>query len=113
MTGAMPAQRVLARPRSGQDGTTGHAWGGDAEFGAGAVDELADGRLAPPGARAALSSASYCLALGGLDAGVDVEGPVAEFEASVKIRLGLGQSMPSTMRKSRSTPSERATSASR
>ncbi|GAA2756862.1 SDR family oxidoreductase [Actinopolymorpha rutila] len=32
--------------------------------------------------------------------------------ASVKIRLDLGQSMPSTMRKSRSTPSERATSAS-
>ncbi|WP_051795699.1 hypothetical protein [Streptomyces sp. NRRL S-87] len=33
-------------------------------------------------------------------------------EGSVKIRLDLGQSMPSTMRKSRSTPSERATSAS-
>lgn len=33
-------------------------------------------------------------------------------EPSVKIRLDLGQSMPSTMRKSRSTPSERATSAS-
>ncbi|MER5906329.1 hypothetical protein ABT150_40680 [Streptomyces mirabilis] len=32
--------------------------------------------------------------------------------SSVKIRLDLGQSMPSTMRKSRSTPSERATSAS-
>lgn len=31
---------------------------------------------------------------------------------SVEIRLGLGQSMPSTMRKSRSTPSERAASAS-
>jgi hypothetical protein len=29
-----------------------------------------------------------------------------------KIRPDLGQSMPSTMRKSRSTPSERATSAS-
>jgi hypothetical protein len=31
---------------------------------------------------------------------------------SVEIRLDLGQSMPSTMRKSRSTPSERATIAS-
>ncbi|GAA5028915.1 hypothetical protein GCM10023335_67270 [Streptomyces siamensis] len=33
-------------------------------------------------------------------------------EPSAKLRLDLGQSMPSTMRKSRSTPSERATSAS-
>jgi hypothetical protein len=30
----------------------------------------------------------------------------------VKIRMDLGRSLPSTMRKSRSTPSERATSAS-
>jgi hypothetical protein len=50
---------------------------------------------------------------GGLDVGEDVDGPDAEFETSVKIRLDLGQSMPSTMRKSRSTPSERATNASR
>jgi hypothetical protein len=33
-------------------------------------------------------------------------------EASVKMRPDVGQSMPSTMRNSRSTPSERATSAS-
>ena len=34
------------------------------------------------------------------------------YRSVVKIRLDLGQSMPSTMRKSRSTPPERATSAS-
>ncbi|MEU6264084.1 hypothetical protein [Saccharopolyspora shandongensis] len=45
----MLGRRVLSCPRSGQDRTTGHASGGDAEFRAGAVDELTDGRLAPPG----------------------------------------------------------------
>ena len=71
------------------------------------------GRLAPPGGEGRVEIGDVVLGAGGLDAGEDVDGPVAEFEASVKIRLDIGQSMPSTMRKSRSTPSERATSASR
>ena len=80
-------------------------------------------------------SAKYCLARCGSDAALQTnistlaiarygaalpntlvkraaERGVTAMALTVKIRLDLGQSMPSTMRKSRSTPSERATSAS-
>lgn len=49
-------------PQSGQDRPTGHATGRATEFRAGAVDGLTDGRLAPPGARAALVSATQSVA---------------------------------------------------
>ncbi|MEU1306552.1 hypothetical protein [Streptomyces shenzhenensis] len=49
------------------------------------MDEVADDRLAPPRSQDRIQLGHVVLGLGGLDAGEDVDGPVAELEAVAQV----------------------------
>src|SRR5688500_2342350 len=92
-----PYRRLLAAGLAGVLGASGQTegwsgtWtcatvsGGDSEFGAGAVGELADGRLAPPGGEGSGELADVVLGPGGLHTGEDVDGAITQLETVVQV----------------------------